>query len=523
MSRLSKIDKKINRYPISARLVAAALFSGLIYLLIFTLPFLLPKFYATIPPVDYAKLSNHSPIWFWLYVFGVALLFGLYLWAIYLTAPTINGNKHPTSGVRRSLFLSSITFAIILIFSYPLTAIDLFIYAIRTRGWALYRLQPLATPPEMLPPADRWLGLAGEWVDAPSPYGPLWELFSLAGFYTSGGDFLPHLFALKIIAALAYLGCAWLVYKILHRIRPDWALAGTLAFAWNPLVLFESVQNAHNDIAMVFFLLAAIWVFVQIKPPPLMGGGWRGVEAKAPIYIVLFCLLLALSILVKFVTVIVAPFFLLVLAMQYSTWLRRGVAFAIYSVLIAIFVVVPMLPLWPGWGNWAVLKAGSGAGRSLLALLILSLRNFLGTNTAFDLSRNLILVIYVLIYLYFLWKTFSQLHRTTPSQITPPISAAFYSLFWYVLLAAPVFHAWYLLWVVPLAALLLPRQRPLSAAIVFSITALLVIPYFETVRVWYPTLIQNHLLGHLIGVPLLIVPPILSLIWPIRLGHTSEV
>jgi hypothetical protein len=206
---------------------------------------------------------------------------------------------------------------------------------------------------------------------------------------------------------------------------------------------------------------------------------------------------------------------------------------ALYGLLIAIFVVVLMLPLWPGWENWAVVKAGSGAGRSLLALCVLSLRDALGTNTAFDLSRNSILGVYALIYLYFLWKTFIRLHRKTPnpqsqiSNLQSPISlclsAAFYTLFWYVLLAAPVFHAWYLLWFVPLASLLLPRQRPFSAASVFSMTALLVIPYFETVRVWYPILLQNHFLGHLIGVLLLIIPPALALIWPIRLSNISEV
>jgi hypothetical protein len=86
-----------------------------------------------------------------------------------------------------------------------------------------------------------------------------------------------------------------------------------------------------------------------------------------------------------------------------------------------------------------------------------------------------------------------------------------------------VFHAWYLLWFLPLASLLLPNQRPLTAAIVFSITALFIIPYFETVRVWYPALLDNQLLGHLIGVPLLIVPPALALLWPIRPRVDSEV
>jgi len=78
----------------------------------------------------------------------------------------------------------------------------------------------------------------------------------------------------------------------------------------------------------------------------------------------------------------------------------------------------------------------------------------------------------------------------------------------------PIFHAWYLLWCFPLAVLLLPQRRPLYAVIVFSITALYIIPYFETIRVWIPELLRNPLLGHLIGVTVLCVPPIITLLWP---------
>ena len=92
--------------------------------------------------------------------------------------------------------------------------------------------------------------------------------------------------------------------------------------------------------------------------------------------------------------------------------------------------------------------------------------------------------------------------------------AVFFS---YVFLAAPVFHAWYLLWFIPLAAFLVTNLRITSAAFVSSLAALLVIPYYEIVRVWIPYLNQNHLLGHLIGVTLLLVPIGLSLLYPLSL------
>ncbi len=530
-------------------LIFIAGLSGLIYLLVFTLPFPLSQLYQTIPPVDYAKLTGHSVGGFIAYVVGLGALFGLYIWAIQLTVP---GESAEPKLFPWPVFITSAILAGILIFSYPLTAIDLFIYAVRTRGWALYGLNPLATAPEVLPTSDPWLGLAAEWVDAPSPYGPLWEGLSLGAFYLSGGDFLRHLFALKIVATLAYLGCAWLVYKILRQLQPEWAVAGTIAFAWSPLALLESVQNGHNDILMVFFLLAAVWAVVEatrsgrreageeVKHRNLeeLGGTCPYQFPQISIGILLqlaVCLFLGLSILVKFVTIMVVPFFLLALTTSQRTWLSRLGLIIWYGIIIAVPNVLLMLLLWPGWDRWAVLEAGSQAGRSLLALLVLTLRNPLGLNLAFDLSRNLIFILFGLIYLYCLWQTvrgqrsgvrgqkFSLLLPCSPTSRPLLLASSFLVLFWYVLLAAPVFHAWYLLWFLPLAVLLLPYRPPLKATIVFSMIALFIIPYFETIRVWYPALLENQLLGHLIGVPLLIVPPALALLWPISSSTQSEV
>jgi hypothetical protein len=512
----------------AGQLALLAILSGLLYLFIFTLPFPLAHFYHTIPPVDYTKLTGYSARGFFSYVIGLGLLFGLYLWAIRLATPRGAGER---VSLIRLVFTTSALFATILIFSYPLTAIDLFIYAIRSRGWALYGLNPLATAPAALPANDPWLGLAAEWGDAPSPYGPAWEILSLATFYLSGGDFLLHLFALKIIAALAYLGCVWLVYQILRQLLPIWAEAGTLAFAWNPLVLLESVQNAHNDIVMVFFMLAAIWVMNERI------GEWRirtfmirhSPFAHSLIRHSLVCLFVVLSILIKFVTVLVAPFFLLAITARQKDGRVRFGWLGAYGLVIVGGVTALMWPLWPGWEQWAVLQAGEGAGRSLLALLVLALKNAWGVNLAFDLSRNFIYFILAGIYLYYLWQTIEQRPSTEDQNFDTVVlhnlcAAAFFVFFWYILLAAPVFHAWYLLWFLPLGALLWPARPPaLRAAITFSITALLIIPYYETIRVWYPALLQNQLLGHLIGVPLLIIPPILALFWPIGPSAQSEV
>ncbi|GIK36483.1 MAG: hypothetical protein BroJett011_03160 [Chloroflexota bacterium] len=547
MAKNLPLSKKLTT-SLSAQLALIAGLSGLIYLLIFTLPFPLSNFYATIPPVDYTKLTSYSWMGFIAYIAGLGVLFGLYIGAIRLTLSEEvrrRGGEEQHSLIWLVL-MAGFILAAILVFSYPVTAIDLFIYAIRSRGWALYGFNPLTTPPQALPADDPWLGLAAEWRDAPSPYGPLWEWLSLGLFHLSGGDFLSHLFALKIVALLAYLGSAWLVYRIMRQLQPQWAIAGTISFAWSPLVLLESIQNGHNDSVMAFFLLAAVWVMNARMSE------WANEFIRhSLIRHLLVCLFLALSILVKFVTVLLVPFFLLAITGQATTWTRRLVLLTGYSLTVAGLAILPMLPLWPGWNNWAVLQAGSGAGRSLLALLVLTFKDVWGVNFAFDASRSLLFLIYGVIYLFFLkrmirsqksvvssqisavsdqWSRFrestrqpSNLPTFQPSNLPTLLTPSFHVLFWYVLLVAPVFHAWYLLWFLPLAALMLPQQRPLIVTTVFSITALFIIPYFETIRVWYPALLANPFLGHLIGVPLLIVPPALALFWPISSSAKSEV
>jgi hypothetical protein len=336
------------------RLGISAVGSGFVYLA-FTLPFLLSRYYAVNPPVDYTKLTGYSIFGFVAYLIGILILFGLYVTGLHsLTDKSLGMDENSAVFF---VFMSGIVFGLVLIFSYPQTAIDLFVYALRTRGWALYELSPFATTPQAFPSSDPWLGLAGEWADAASPYGPIWEWLSLGTFHLSGGRYLGHLFALKMIGFSAYLGSAWLVFQILRLIRPQWAVVGLTFFAWNPLVLFEGVQNAHNDIVMVFFLLLAIWAYVRLMTEGLQTW-WL-----ALVFIGSF----AFSILVKFVTLLALPFLLLGLAWRQTTWIKRISILALYGLAILIIVILVMAPYWPGLENWAVIRSSKGAGRSLFA------------------------------------------------------------------------------------------------------------------------------------------------------------
>ena len=101
----------------------------------------------------------------------------------------------------------------------------------------------------------------------------------------------------------------------------------------------------------------------------------------------LVCLFLALSILTKFITIVVVPFFLLALMSRGQRWPDRFARLIGFGLLIGALVVIGMLPLWPGWDKWAVVQGADSAGRSILALLVLILRDALRLDPAFDVAR----------------------------------------------------------------------------------------------------------------------------------------
>ncbi len=464
-------------------LAGVGLASGLIYWLVFVRPFPLARLYNIIPPVDYAKLTDHSVTGAISYTLAIIALFVGY--AIALRAlRSLSEDPAQRRWAWGIVFVGTILFSVTHALAYPITAIDLLIYAVRTRGWALYGLNPLATPPQNLP-GDPWVGLSAEWSDAPSPYGSVWEGTSLLAFKLGGGDFLAHLFALKIIAILAYLGCVVLVALILRRLKPEWALVGTAAFAWSPLVLLESVANAHNDILMVFFLLLAIYFAASDRR-------WLVTPA------------LMLSISTKFVPVVVVPFFWLYLIRLETSWRRRLLVAAGNLALAVGLGVLLMAPVWPGWEDWAVRDLGQGAGKSPFALLVLILRPWLTTNVAFDVARTLTGGIFLLIYLWLAWRALTGPPTLTKVVLVP----SFGIFFWYLMLPNQQFHAWYLLWPMAIAVLLMPTLA-FTQIFVFGLTALLSITLYETLRVWWwdtltPLVLHAIAVSLVFGLPLLV-------------------
>src|SRR5205814_3292979 len=123
----------------------------------------------------------------------------------------------------------------ILLFAFPVGAIDVYDYAFHAKMLGQYGASPLAHPPSEFA-ADPWFYYIA-WKDAPSPYGPVWVYLSALVVWLAGADLFRNLLAFKLLAGISLLACASLAYVVVRRVRPRDALGAFALVAWNPLLL----------------------------------------------------------------------------------------------------------------------------------------------------------------------------------------------------------------------------------------------------------------------------------------------
>ena len=214
---------------------------------------------------------------------------------------------------------------------YPVGALDVFNYMIELKLTYHYDQNPYLVTFSAYR-ADSF-ALPAFLVDIPLFYGPSWLLFSWVPVAVAGmDDVVRTLIALKVFNVLLLVVTAWLIGIYQRDNRRGWIAAGL--FLANPLVLFDGVANAHNDVMMTTFLVGAMLALQRRSP--LAGP------------------LLALSALVKFYTLALLPIFLVAVLAARWGWRRIAVSVA----LTAATVVLVCLPFWSGGDMVQGLRTG---------------------------------------------------------------------------------------------------------------------------------------------------------------------
>ncbi len=149
------------------------------------------------------------------------------------------------------------------LFSVPLVlmpgmfSMDAYLYMFYGRTLSTYGENPILIAPNQFA-GDPHLGWFPYWKNLRSAYGPVWLMLS-GGLSTIAGE---SRFANIVTYKVATLGLHVLtivaIWLLLRRVRPESAAWGAVFYGWNPLVLIEVVNSAHNDVMIAAFAVLSL-------------------------------------------------------------------------------------------------------------------------------------------------------------------------------------------------------------------------------------------------------------------------
>jgi hypothetical protein len=440
--------------------------------------FLLAFFFPLLPHYDrqpVGDIRSFAPgiVEGFLYALLLLVLFVLY-WLLY--QQTLD---NPSLSLKAIIFVC-LLFSVPLLFMYPINANDVYRYVIRGLISSHYGLSPFEYAPADFGNALFPL-LAGEWYDATSPYGPLWE--SLAFLVTSIGkeNFLVNILMFKVVGLTSLITAGAILWMLVPLHTPQDSAIGnrrpafTLLWALNPALLLTFVGNAHNDGLMILFLLSG-WFIVSL--------GYRGPG---------FLLLLAAS-LFKPIAILAAPVVFLCSLKElnqnreriiYLIWVFAGGTALLYLSFLPFGDPLPLVLR-------LLQEATAGASFSPLALIILITRKL---NVPASLSglAQLATAVFVVLYFWVLWRTWKGKSAESGLAVS----------FWGYIFQALNFRIWYASWPFPWLLLDAITEdgsaiRRLQAGIWFLVTSQLSVVLYGHFRLAFFG--GDIFIAHLIGV-----------------------
>jgi len=456
-------------------LIPLGLASQFLYLEFFLKPYPLLALY-DVPLLDLGKATDYSHAAGRDFAVAFLLLFAL-CYAAYLLCR----GRSSSFALLVVLLLFAFLCGLTLFLVYPITAADVFEYIAYARILIHHGANPhLFRPADF--PEDRLMWYSA-WPHITSPYGALWTYLSGVIGLLSGSSLLTYLLLFKGLALAVHLMNSGLIYASLARWRPSYALAGTLLYAWNPLVLFESVAGGHHDGLVVFFILLAVYLFV------------RGRFALAvPVA--------ALSCVVKMPMAVFVPLFA-VGGWRALSGHRNRVRLMAFSVAVTVALVVLLhAPLWEGWRSLGWLAREDLFTSSFAALAVLALRQFVDD---VELVRGLVRYAALGLFgLFYVWQLVRVRGDTRHFVVD-----LYWTVFALLVIAVLWFQPWYVVWLVALGALV-PSLAIGRLTILFSYTATWNYLVFIFLLAWYyPLMTTGHwLVANLVAVLLVLAPPI---------------
>ncbi|HYJ13087.1 MAG TPA: glycosyltransferase family 39 protein [Thermomicrobiales bacterium] len=382
---------------------------------------------------------------------------GILLWVAALIALCWQFRGRTWTQTRVLVISTTAVVYVMFIAMYPTSAIDVYIYAARSRLFSHYHQNPNAVEPIVYWDIDPYMHFASkEWADNLSPYGPLWNTLAYPVTAIGGESIGAAIIGFKLLSVISIVIMSWLIYDIVRIRREEWAMPAAVFLLWNPLVMWDGIGNAHNDITLMLPVVAALWCWAR-----------RLDQWIVP--------LLVASVLVKYVTVILLPVAVVALWRRNPQWHIR-ISAAFWG--IAWSVILITISLFPFYDLGAILESAEAQGNRISLSPAWVVRATMAErgwappeNDTVRIVAYALMSVYIGGWMLACWKDPSRLPR-----------AMFEVMFAFMWIASTNQRHWYVLWIVPLGAALIPGT-PWRRTLLWSITALF--GHGCTIWLWY--------------------------------------
>lgn len=379
-----------------------------------------------------------------LFLVGFSLLSFLVYW---LAFRFFSKKENLTSRELKIILGFFFLFAVTILIFPPMGSTDIYLYSAQTRVLTTYGQNPYIAPLNQFP-NDLFSPFNKHWQNIPAHYGPLWTIISAIVGLVARDNLGAYIFGFRFLSLIFFVFTGLVIYKIAILKKNEKNFLVWPLFFWNPLFLWEAVNNGHNDSTMAFFLVMAILFYFQKK------FNWSIV-------------FLTLSVLIKYNTIILAPIFLL------GAWKEKPKDKSIFSlfgwgIIFSLLIILSAFyPFWVGMNTFAGLFQMGRVSNWLInaSPLILLLKVMtLPWAISFVNLRWMAVPFFISGYLYFLKNYYFGIRNWLKTVIFLTIVFLGTLFLW-----CP---AWYFLWVIPLFFIEGSRKF-LKIGLIFSLLGLI--------------------------------------------------
>ena len=273
---------------------------------------------------------------------------------------------------------------------------------------------------------------------------------------------------------------------LLRRTAQDRALAGVLLLAWNPLILYETLGQGHNDVVMLFCILACVGCLACGRHT-------------------LAVLALVAGALLKFVPLMLLPAAGLV-SLRGLPGTKARLRFAAVTACAAmILVLLAYAPFWSGLETLGIERRRELFTTSLPAVIYVLLEGPLGEERAASMVS---LAAATITALFALWQ---GVRASRDPSWQSFVQAALAILMFYLLFTCLWFQQWYSVWPLGLVPLL-PTGHMAWLGVSFGFAVLSKPLFFEPLWLWPHPSPDRSWLELRLGPAVLALPWLLTLV-----------